>query len=96
MEKVSGVLVEKRLAMRQQCASVAKEAHDILGLLKRGDPPQILYTSGMLCPVPGSQFKKDRELLEGVQRKAIRIIRVVEHFHYEESERPETVQPGKD
>ena len=32
----------------------------------------------------GPQYKKDMELLEGVQRRAMKMIRGLEHLHYED------------
>jgi len=41
-------------------------------------------TFALLCPVLGSQVQKDRDPLEGVQRRATKIIKVLEHLLYEE------------
>ncbi|GAB0181584.1 mitochondrial enolase superfamily member 1 [Grus japonensis] len=38
----------------------------------------------MLCPFWAPQFKKDRELLERVQQRAVRMMRGLEHLSYEE------------
>lgn len=57
-----GVLADNRVAMGQQCGLVAKNANDILGVLKRAQPagcgkhflPLLCLgkaTSGAPCPV---------------------------------------------
>jgi len=52
------------------------------------DPPTQLYpsetTSGILCPVLGSPFRKDRDLLEQAHRRATEMTRGLKHLPYEE------------
>ncbi|KAK4829772.1 hypothetical protein QYF61_006571 [Mycteria americana] len=92
VEKDLGILVDEKLDMNWQCALAGQKANHIPGCIKSSVASRwreviLPLCSALLRPhlqccvqLWGPQHRKDMELLERVQRRAMKVVRGMEHL----------------
>ncbi|GAB0204097.1 mitochondrial enolase superfamily member 1 [Grus japonensis] len=78
-EKDVGVLVDSQLNMSWQCAQVAKKANSILACVRNSVASR---SREVIAPLYSALT--DNEVLERVQRRAMKLVKGLEHKSYEE------------
>jgi len=95
-EKDLGVIISEDLKWEKQCSSAVSKANRILGMIKRNfvdrskETVLPLYKSLVrphleyCCQAWSPHYIKDVKLIEGVQRRATKLIKGMEKLHYKE------------
>ena len=91
-EKDLGVILSDDLKWEQQCSQTVAKANKVLGLIKRNFTDRSKETIIPLfrphleycCPIWNPHYIKDIKLVEGVQRRATKIVWGMENLDYEE------------
>ena len=95
-EKDLGVTMSNDLKWEKQCSEIVKKANKILGMIKRNFVdrskdiilplfkslvrPHLEYSCQVWCP----HYKKDIKLIEGVQRRATKLVHGLENLTYDD------------